>query len=394
MKESLKRNFSKGLNEVLFQILRLRALRKKYIKSNYVYVIRFAHIGDFCLWIDSAKEFKKIFPKHKIVFLTYKYKNVKKIAETTGYFDKVICFDTEGLKRIRTIQKACHLKGDIVINSNPSRSLLSDLFVLAIRTNKRIAQKSDFSEMGKKQLSRSDLIYDKVIECDLKQMELIKNAEFIRGLGEKEFKARLPQLPKIPCNVKLPKGKYAIIFPDADAPIQMWNYKNFSIVIQNMLNESIDECLILGSVKYRNVGDQIVKELECKMLAEDKKLNHRCINRMGETSLEECIELVRYASIVLSNDTGGAHIAAACNTPCVVLAAGWNRGRFFPYKVEEKRIGECMPVDIVSAQPCLGCGIENINRFNPECGINGVPKCIAMNGTEEIIKKIKEGLKK
>ena len=53
-----------------------------------------------------------------------------------------------------------------------------------------------------------------------------------------------------------------------------------------------------------------------------------------------------------------------------------------------------MPVDIVSAQPCLGCGIENINRFNPECGINGVPKCIAMNGTEEIIKKIKEGLKK
>lgn len=45
-----------------------------------------------------------------------------------------------------------------------------------------------------------------------------------------------------------------------------------------------------------------------------------------------------------------------------------------------------MPVDIVSAQPCLGCGIENINRFNPECGINGVPKCIAMNGTEEIIK--------
>ena len=123
-------------------------------------------------------------------------------------------------------------------------------------------------------------------------------------------------------------------------------------------------------------------------------MNHRCINRMGETSLEECIELVRYASIVLSNDTGGAHIATACNTPCVVLAAGWNRGRFFPYKVEEKRIGECMPVDIVSAQPCLGCGIENINRFNPECGINGVPKCIAMNGTEEIIKKIKEGLKK
>lgn len=42
----------------------------------------------------------------------------------------------------------------------------------------------------------------------------------------------------------------------------------------------------------------------------------------------------------------------------------------------------------------FGCGIENINRFNPECGINGVPKCIAMNGTEEIIKKIKEGLKK
>ncbi len=94
---------------------------------------------------------------------------------------------TEGLKRIRTIQKACHLKGDIVINSNPSRSLLSDLFVLAIRTNKRIAQKSDFSEMGKKQLSRSDLIYDKVIECDLKQMELIKKRRIYKRIRRKRI---------------------------------------------------------------------------------------------------------------------------------------------------------------------------------------------------------------
>lgn len=388
MKESLKRNFSKGLNEVLFQILRLRALRKKYINSNYVYVIRFAHIGDFCLWLDSAREFRRLYPKQKIVFITYRYKNVKSIAEATGYFDKVICLDTEGFKRIKTIKRACHFKGNVIINFNPSRSILSDLFVLAIQANTRIAQKSDLSEMGSKQLKRSDSIYDKIIDCDLNQMELIKNAEFMRGLGVEEFKARLPRLPDIPCNIEVPERKYAIVFPDADASIQIWNFKNFARVIEHLLSKGIDRCLILGSGKYRELGNRILEEM--KKVSPDKyvDLEQKCSNMMGETTLEECIKLARHASIVVSNDTGGAHIAAACNTPCVVLAAGWNRGRFFPYKVEEQRSGENMPVDIVAVIPCLGCGIENINRFDPECGIDGVPRCISMNTAEEIIEKV------
>ena len=88
----------------------------------------------------------------------------------------------------------------------------------------------------------------------------------------------------------------AVIFPDADAPIQMWNYKNYVKVVQNLISEYGVQCLILGGNRYRDTGAAIEKEVNSSL----------CKNRMGETNLVQCIQLVRNASIVISNDTGGA----------------------------------------------------------------------------------------
>ncbi|RHQ33825.1 hypothetical protein DWY84_04810 [Clostridium sp. AF27-2AA] len=379
MKDKIKRFISVCLNESLFHILRIKARKSYKGNSNHIFVLRFAHIGDFCIWLDSARAFRNLYPDKKIIFLTYSYKNVQELAEATGYFDKVISLDTEGFHRIKALREAAGFCGDTIINANPSRSLLSDLFVLAVNVRHRIAQQSDHAELSATKMKRSDKIYEKVIPCNLKAMELIKNAEFMRGLGLKDFKADLSVLPDVPCDVDTPTQKYAVIFPDADAPIQMWNYKNYVKVVQNLISEYGVQCLILGGNRYRDTGAAIEKEVNSSL----------CKNRMGETNLVQCIQLVRNASIVISNDTGGAHIAAATRTPCVVLAAGWNRGRFFPYQVETE--GETLlPVDVVTNLPCLGCGIENINRFDPECGIDGVPRCIAMNTPEVINEKIKE----
>lgn len=379
MKDMIKRNISKWLNEALFWILRITSSNLPEINSDNIFIIRFAHIGDFCVWLDSAKAFRELYPDKKITFLTYSYKNVVELAEATGYFDEIISFNTEGFNRIRALRQARRLCGDFIINANPSRTLLSDLFVLAVNVNYRVAQQSDFAEMPYKKVKRSDKIYNKIIPSAPQKMELIKNAEFIRGLGKMDFRAGVFELPCIVCDIQVPEEKYAVVFPDADADIQMWNYRNYAKVIKQLICEYKLKCLILGGEKYRYIGDSIVKLLN----------NSACINLMGQTTLSECIKLVRYAELVVSNDTGGAHIAAGVKTPCVVLAAGWNRGRFFPYKIEAKKEDDILPIDIIANVDCIGCGIENINRFNPECGIQGVPKCIALNTPEDILEQIK-----
>lgn len=383
MKDKIKRFISVCLNESLFHILRIKARKPYKGNSNHIFVIRFAHIGDFCIWLDSARAFRNLYPDKKIIFLTYSYKNVQELAEATGYFDKVISLDTEGFHRIKALREAAGFCGDTIINANPSRSLLSDLFVLAVNVRHRIAQQSDYAELSVAKMKRSDKIYDKVVSCDPKAMELIKNAEFMRGLGLADFMADLPVLPDIACKMKVPEWSYAVIFPDADAPIQMWNYKNYIEIIRKLITEYGLHCLILGGNRYRDVGSVIEREVASSF----------CENQMGTTSLTECIKLVRYAQIVVSNDTGGAHIAAATGTPCVVLAGGWNRGRFFPYRIEKSTQGKLMPVDVIAKLPCLGCGIENINRYDPECGIDGVPRCVAMNTIQEVYEEIEVLLK-
>lgn len=380
MKDMIKRNISILLNEVLFIVLKIKSKIDKEVNSNNIFIIRFAHIGDFCIWLDSAKAYRELYPGKKIIFLTYSYKNITELAEATGYFDKVISFETEGFKRIRALKRALHFSGDTIINANPSRSLLSDLFVLAVNVNYRIAQQSDITEMSPRALKRSDRIYDRVIPCNMNEMELVKNADFMRGLGLSDFRAGMFEIPEIPCKVEIPSEKYAVIFPDADTEIKMWDYKNFAGVIKNIIDIYQYKCLLLGSGKFKHVGDNI----------SDIVYDTNCINLMGQTTLPQCIQLVRNAQIVVSNDTGGAHIAAGVRTPCVVLAVGWNRGRFFPYKLEQINAEDVLPIDLIANVKCLGCGIENINRYNPECGNQGVPRCIAENTVEDVLVKIKE----
>lgn len=380
MKSWIKRNISILMNEVLFILLKIKSKIDKKVNSNNVYIVRFAHIGDFCIWLNSAKAYRELYKGRKIIFLTYSYKNITELAEATGYFDEVISFETEGFRRISALKWAMHFCGDTIINANPSRSILSDLFVLAIRVNQRIAQQSDSTEMSPKSLKRSDLIYNKIIPCNLNEMELIKNAEFMRGLGVIDFKASMFEIPEIPCKVEAPVEKYAIIFPDADTEIKMWNYKKFAEVITGIINLYQYKCLILGSEKFKHIGSNII----------DLVRDSNCVNLMGETTLAQCIQLVKNAQFVISNDTGGAHIAAGLQTPCVVLAVGWNRGRFFPYKLEQMNTRDVLPIDIIANVKCLNCGIENINRYNPSCGIQGVPRCISENTVEDVLDKIKE----
>lgn len=381
MKEMIKRNISILLNEILFAIFWIKSkIYKIKVDNNNIFIIRFAHIGDFCIWLDSAKAFRELYPGKKITFLTYSYKNITDLAEATGYFDEVISFDTEGFKRIDALKHASCLEGEVIINANPSRSLLSDLFVLAVHVNNRIAQQSDVTEMSKRMLKRSNKIYDKVVPCDLEEMELVKNAEFIRGLGLKSFRGGMFEIPEISCEIEIPYERYMVVFPDADAEIKMWNYKNFAEVIKKTIVKYQYKCLLLGGGKFEYVGAKI------KDLVQDPN----CVNLMGKTTLPQCIQLVRNAQFVVSNDTGGAHIAAGVGTPCIVLAVGWNRGRFFPYKLEKTKEKDVLPIDVVADVECLGCGIENINRYNPACGIDGIPRCVSENTPEKILEKIKE----
>lgn len=84
-------------------------------------------------------------------------------------------------------------------------------------------------------------------------------------------------------------------------------------------------------------------------------------NLAGQTSLSELIALLRGAKLVVSNDTGPGHIAAASGVPLVLMF-----GRSNPLRVEPYRRKEC----VVAIDP-EGRGLD-INSTDPRHDIKAI----------------------
>lgn len=65
---------------------------------------------------------------------------------------------------------------------------------------------------------------------------------------------------------------------------------------------------LLGSPKDQAVADRIMELTE-----------QRCINLTGKTTLEEALDLISFARVVVSNDSGLMHIASALQKPLIAI---------------------------------------------------------------------------
>ena len=96
---------------------------------------------------------------------------------------------------------------------------------------------------------------------------------------------------------------------------------------------------LFGSQKDRSVTQAILSAL-----SDDAKAH--CVDLAGQTSLAEAIDLLSFASVVVSNDSGLMHVAAALNRPLVAVY-GSTSPAFTPPLASRVRIEkadlECSP---------------------------------------------------
>ena len=74
----------------------------------------------------------------------------------------------------------------------------------------------------------------------------------------------------------------------------------------------------------------------------------------GRTSVLELVEAIRRAQLVVSNDTGSAHIAAAVGVCCASILGGAHFGRFLPYEVETSDRSTALHA-VYHRMSCYGC---------------------------------------
>ncbi|RZT42477.1 glycosyltransferase family 9 protein [Cupriavidus agavae] len=98
------------------------------------------------------------------------------------------------------------------------------------------------------------------------------------------------------------------------------------------------------------------------------------VNLCGRTSLGAMAALVAHARLLLCNDTGASHIAAAVRTPSVVVSCGSDSGRWAPLDHTLHRVLAYHP-------PCRPCAWQSC-PYGHECALRIEADTVAETATQ------------
>lgn len=135
---------------------------------------------------------------------------------------------------------------------------------------------------------------------------------------------QLPASVAVAAAAEAAAGPYIILFPGASARQKRWPTVHFAQLARALHHHygGRYRLLIAGSPADAAHARRIISKA-----GPDVPLTSRC----GHTDLPGLAALVAGASLLISNDTVAAHLAAQAGTPCLVLLMGENYGKFFPY---------------------------------------------------------------
>ena len=152
----------------------------------------------------------------------------------------------------------------------------------------------------------------------------------------------LPERPAIAAAVKskwkTDGAKWITLQPGARWNNKRWPVENFGGLVR-LLSDKFPETrfAILGDAGDKPLGEIISR-------AEPS----RCLNLCGQTSLPEMVEWIRLCDLMITNDTGPMHAAAALGKPLVALFGPTEPRRTGPYGRLENVLRTELP-----CSPCM-----------------------------------------
>jgi lipopolysaccharide heptosyltransferase II len=135
----------------------------------------------------------------------------------------------------------------------------------------------------------------------------------------------LPERPDVAAMIRQKwqpaAARWIVILPGARWLTKRWPAEHFAEVIKRLAEEDSElHFAVLGGADDREFGVALARTAQA-----------RCLDLTGQTSLSEMIEWMRLSHLVISNDTGPMHGAAALGKPLVAVFGPTNPLRTGPY---------------------------------------------------------------
>ena len=150
--------------------------------------------------------------------------------------------------------------------------------------------------------------------------ETERHFRFLSEIAGREIPPEQPQIPwrdqAPPAHLLDPGAPYAVFNPGSNEFGRRWPLEKYLAL----------------AVKVRAAGFRVVfvggpGEKPGEVSGNDSGV----IDLMGRTKLPELMDIMKGAALVVSNDTGPAHLSIAIGTPTLVIVGGGHFGSFVPY---------------------------------------------------------------
>ena len=351
--------FIKSLLFFLFDSLALWKIPSQQPNElELVFLIRQVGIGDFVMWLDTAKEYRNIFPPDKYKIVLAGNKIWCDLAEELPYWDEKLMIDVKQFKtfskyRWDFLRKVRNLGVQISIQPTFSREFYhGDALVRASGALRKVSSAGDMANRNWLKKFIADSWNTELIPASTETLtELERNAEFYSGLSDSPHLTRYPKLDiqEFWLSSKWKDKTFYILVPGTSGSVagKEWPSAFFSDLATKVFRQTGWEGVICGTKQEYSLAEQILKQ-------SDSPLQNLC----GQTTLVELAGLLSQSRLTISNDTGPVFLSSAVGTLSVCILGGGHFGRFAPYP---DLPGQTNHLKTVSHKmPCYGCNWECI----------------------------------
>ena len=360
----------------------VRLTPKGTLRPDSVMVVRLDAIGDFVLWLDAARavlEHYESIGKSAVLVANAVW---AAWARDLTAFKYIIALDVKrfqdsSIYRYRMGREIRSLGCAVAVNPTYSRDWsLDDSVIRICGAKERIGSSGDSAKQETWQRRMANRWYTRLLPANpVPRMELQRNAEFMRNLGELNFVARLPQLskskthdPDNPFASAIGGRPYYVLFPGASWSGRQWPALSFVKVAEELYRHFGWEGVVCGGAADHALADRLCQLSSAPLL-----------NWAGRTTLAQLAAILSVARLLLTGETSAVHIATGCNVPTVCILGGGHYGRFLPYQIDEPT-DRLPPVSVTYKMACFGC---NWQCIYPRTENNPVP-CIEQISVEEV----------
>ncbi|HRH46187.1 MAG TPA: glycosyltransferase family 9 protein [Pyrinomonadaceae bacterium] len=333
-----------------------------WLKVKRVLIVRLRSIGDTVLSTPSLIALRRFLPDAQIDVLLEDW--VAPVLQGFEAIDNVLTVEKTSQSRFKTAWQIRRNKYDVAFNLHGGTT--ATFFVRASGARHRVGfENYQYSFLYNHLLSSSS---------DFWQQEKTHSAEqqlaLLGSVGvpvEDKPKSKLTIVES--SAVRGSKLPFALIHPVAAFPTKQWSTENFAEIAEFLVQRGM-QIVAVGTKKEREVFDKL------------RQISQVPIQCYDNLTLPQITNLASRAKIFVGNDSGIAHMAAAVNTPSVVIFGSSNRAHWSPWTDAPHEI----VFEKFDCQPCPGYVCEEF----------GEPKCILsvkVESVKDAIEKVLESKK-